>query len=172
MQIMRPMQAVTMLLVAAALTSCGSANTPEPTQDVNVIHTSVAGTMVSQLYDQQTQTAQAVPPSPAASPTALDTSTPLPTFLATALNTPIIINTPAGAVFPTNPVGGGPRDRRRHRVATIQILFQKQHPVMVHNFPREKTLPRAGHSRTQEPAPGSTVFPLVFKMGIAWEARI
>ena len=107
MQIMRPMQAVTMLLVAAALTSCGSANTPEPTQDVNVIHTSVAGTMVSQLYDQQTQTAQAVPPSPAASPTALDTSTPLPTFLATALNTPIIINTPAGAVFPTNPVGGG-----------------------------------------------------------------
>ena len=107
MQLMKPIRVVTLLLVVAALTSCSGGKAPEPTQDVNAVYTSVASTMVAQLIDQQTQTAQAVPPTVLASPTAFDTSTPLPTFPATALGTPIIINTPTGAVFPTNSTGGG-----------------------------------------------------------------
>lgn len=107
MQLMKPMQAMIILFLAAALTSCGSGNTPEPTQDVNAVYTSVAGTMVGQLYAQQTETAQAIPPTIAASPTAMDTPTSLPSLLTTATVTPVILNTPAGIVFPTASAGGG-----------------------------------------------------------------
>jgi hypothetical protein len=107
MQHMKSIWLATVLLVGAALTSCGTANAPEPTQDVNALYTSAAGTTVAQLTDQQTQTAQAIPPTSVASPTALDTFTPPPTFPVTPLGTPLIINTPGGAVLPTTSTRGG-----------------------------------------------------------------
>ena len=64
MQITKSFGVATVLVLAAALTSCNIGKAPEPTQDVNAIYTSAAGTMVAQLNDQQTQTAQAIPPLP------------------------------------------------------------------------------------------------------------
>lgn len=96
-----------MFLLAAALTACSAAKAPEPTLDSNAIYTSVAGTMIAQLNDHQTQTAQAVPASPQASPTAFDTFTPLPTFPVTPLLTPLTLNTPGGALSPTPSFAGG-----------------------------------------------------------------
>ena len=107
MQLMKLMWAVIALLLVAALTACSAGQTPEPTQDVNAVYTSVAGTMIAQLNDQQTQTAQAVPPTALASPTPQDTSTPLPILPTTPLETPITINTPAGAAAPTFSTGPG-----------------------------------------------------------------
>jgi hypothetical protein len=98
---------VTVLLLAAALTSCGAGSTPGPTQDANLIYTSVAGTMVAQLNVQQTETAQALPPSPLPSPTAMDTFTPQPTLPALPSVTPFTINTPVSAVQPTTFNAGG-----------------------------------------------------------------
>lgn len=43
----------TVLVLAAALTSCNIGKAPEATQDVNAIFTSAAGTMIAQLNDQQ-----------------------------------------------------------------------------------------------------------------------
>ncbi len=51
-----------------------------PTPDVNAVYTAAAETMIAQFSAQQTQTAQAMPPSPLPSPTALPSFTPLPTF--------------------------------------------------------------------------------------------
>ncbi|MFZ1041223.1 MAG: NBR1-Ig-like domain-containing protein [Anaerolineales bacterium] len=65
--------------LAFGLTSCNIGKAPEPTTDVSSVYTSVAGTMISQLNGQLTQTAQAVPPAALASPTELSTLAPLPT---------------------------------------------------------------------------------------------
>jgi hypothetical protein len=107
MQFIKLMRVATGLVFAAAFTSCNIGSTPEPVQDVNAIYTSVAGTMVAQFNDQQTQTAQAVPPLPAASPTALDTFTPLPTNPVTPSETPFSINTPSGLILPATSIVGG-----------------------------------------------------------------
>jgi hypothetical protein len=107
MQHIKLIWVVIVVMVAAALTSCSGGQAPEPTQDANAVYTSVAGTMVSQFNDQQTQTAQAVPPSPQPSPTPFDTFTPLPTYPVTPLVTPIITDTPVIAVLPTSIAGGG-----------------------------------------------------------------
>lgn len=117
MQLTKLIWVLTVVLLAAALTSCNIGKAPEPTQDVNAIFTSAAGTMIAQLNDQQTQTAQAVPPTSNASPTPFDTITPLPTLgsLAgvTPFGTPFTISTPGGAVTPlavqptTAPAGSG-----------------------------------------------------------------
>ncbi len=96
------------LLLAIALTACGAGSTTEPTQNADVIYTSVAGTMVAQLNDQQTQTAQAIPPSSLPSPTTADTFTPLPTVPAAPSVTPFTINTPGSVVQPTIFTGGTP----------------------------------------------------------------
>jgi hypothetical protein len=96
---------VTALLLTAALTSC-SGTAPEPTQDVNAVYTSVAGTMVAQFNDQQTQTAQAVPPSPSASPTELATIISPPTIAVVPSQTPFLINTPSISVLPAATTGG------------------------------------------------------------------
>ena len=113
MQFIKLIRVATALLFAAALTSCNIGSTPEPVQDVNAIYTSVAGTMVSQFTDQQTQTAQAVPPSPAASLTALDTFTPLPTNPITPSETPLSFNTPVAPILTAIPsVGGTPGSMR------------------------------------------------------------
>ncbi|HTP00336.1 MAG TPA: NBR1-Ig-like domain-containing protein [Anaerolineales bacterium] len=82
------------ILLAAVLTSCNIGKAPEPTVDANAIYTSAAETMVADLGSQQTQTAQAVPPTAQASPTALATITPLATF---AVGTGVIpFGTPLG----------------------------------------------------------------------------
>ena len=94
----------TVLVLAAALTSCNIGKAPEATQDVNAIFTSAAGTMIAQLNDQQTQTAQAAPPTAITSPTPFDTITPLPTVAgitgATPFFTPFTLNTPGSALTP------------------------------------------------------------------------
>ena len=68
-------------VLAVGLTACNIGKAPEPTTDVSGVYTSVAGTMISQLNDQLTQTAQAVPSTALASPTELSTLAPLPTVL-------------------------------------------------------------------------------------------
>jgi hypothetical protein len=60
--------------LAAILAGCNLGKSPAPTVDANALYTAAAATLISQLNDQQTQTAQV------ASPTALATFTPLPTF--------------------------------------------------------------------------------------------
>ncbi len=113
MQITKSFGVATVLVLAAALTSCNIGKAPEPTQDVNAIYTSAAGTMVAQLNDQQTQTAQAIPPTNAASPTPFDTITPLPTLNlagATPFGTAFVLNTPGGLLTPlasAAPTGNG-----------------------------------------------------------------
>ena len=64
--------------LAMALTSCNIGRAAEPTADVNAIYTSAASTMVAALNRQQTQTAQALPPT--ATQTPLASPTPLSTF--------------------------------------------------------------------------------------------
>jgi hypothetical protein len=97
------------LLLALGLTSCNAGRTTlPPTTDVNSVYTSVASTMIAQMNDQLTQTAQAVPPSALASPTELATLPPLPTVAVESTLTPfgtpatVTIFTPVGTV----PVGG------------------------------------------------------------------
>jgi hypothetical protein len=101
----------TVLLLATALTSCNIGKAPEPTQDVNAIFTSAAGTMIAQLNDQQTQTAQAVPPTALVSPTPFDTMTPLPTIaglaIGTPFGTPFVLNTPGGIAVTVAPTSSG-----------------------------------------------------------------
>ena len=92
--------AVVVILMAAALTACGSGSTPVPTTDVGAIFTFAASTMNAQLNDQGTQTAQA------ASPTPLVTFTPLPTFPVIPLSTPFSVSTASGAALPTTSTGG------------------------------------------------------------------
>jgi hypothetical protein len=103
---MKLMWVVVLLLLAVVLTSCGVA-APQPALDANAIYTSVAGTMIAQLNVHQTQTAQALPPTPFSSPTPLDTFTPQPTLPVIPTVTPFTINTPAGIVLPTLSTGNG-----------------------------------------------------------------
>lgn len=98
MQFRKFVWAVALILLATGLTACNIGKAPEPTQDVNAIYTSAAGTMIAQLNDQQTQTAQAIPPTPLSSPTALPSITSAPTFPVSG-GTPFTFNTP-GAFTP------------------------------------------------------------------------
>lgn len=94
----------TALLLATVLVSCNIGKAPEPTADVNAIYTSAAGTLIAQVNDQQTQTAQAVSPTPLVSPTALATFTPLPTFPvgtgSVPFGTPFTLGTPGAGLTP------------------------------------------------------------------------
>ncbi len=104
MQLKKPAWAAMVLVMAASLASCNIGVPAPPSQDVSAIYTTAAGTMIAQLNVQQTQTAQAVPPTPLASPTALATFTPLPTFPLgpgiTPFGTPLVLNTPLGGLTP------------------------------------------------------------------------
>jgi hypothetical protein len=93
---------------AMALTGCNLGKSPEPTADVNAIYTAAAETLVSQLNDQLTQTAQAVPPTAAESPTPLPSFTPLSTFPVLAGLTPFTIGTPGVGVTPQSSPLPGP----------------------------------------------------------------
>ncbi len=88
------------LLLATALSACNLARASQPTPDVNALYTAAAGTLVAQFNDQQTQTAAAVPPTSAATPTALATFAPLPTL-------PVGL-TPLGTFTFTTPGAGLP----------------------------------------------------------------
>jgi hypothetical protein len=78
---------------------------------VNALYTEAASTLVSQLNDQQTQTAQAASPTPEMSPTPLASFTPLPTFpvlgALTPFGTPFTLGTPGGGVTAL-PTSAGP----------------------------------------------------------------
>jgi hypothetical protein len=75
---------ILLTLVAGALmmaiTACNIGKSPEPTADVNALYTAAAETLIAQFGEQQTQTAQAAPPTLAASPIPLASPTQLPTF--------------------------------------------------------------------------------------------
>jgi len=111
MQLKKLTWAAVVILLTAALSSCNIGKSPEPTADVNAIFTSAAGTMISQLNDQQTQTAAAVSPTPIISPTAFATSTLIPTFslgstpiggTSFIFSTPGLGVTPLATTAPTN----------------------------------------------------------------------
>ncbi len=111
MQIKKTSWLILVILMITSLTSCNIGKSPAPTPDVNAIFTSAAQTMVSQLNDQQTQTAQAVPTD---TPTGLATFTSLPTIPAGVTpfsvgGTPFVFNTPTpGGIltpFATRPGG-------------------------------------------------------------------
>jgi len=80
MQLKRLVWATTAVLLAVVLTSCNIGKSPEPTVDANAVYTAAAQTMVAGLSDEQTQTAQAIPPTAQSSPTPLASFTPLATF--------------------------------------------------------------------------------------------
>jgi hypothetical protein len=61
------------VLIAVALTSCGTGATPSPTIDANAIYTSAAQTLAAGMSAGMTQTAQAVTPTSAVSATPLGT---------------------------------------------------------------------------------------------------
>ena len=97
----------TAILLALGLASCNINKAPEPTTDANAVYTSVASTMIAQLNDQLTQTAQAMPATALASPTELSTLAPLPTISVESTLTPA--STSASGSIPTltvlTPVG-------------------------------------------------------------------
>ncbi len=82
----------TAILLALGLASCNINKAPEPTADANAVYTSVASTMIAQLNDQLTQTAQAVPATALTSPTELSTLAPLPTISVESTLTPANTN--------------------------------------------------------------------------------
>lgn len=109
MQFKKLFWVMAVLFLTAALSSCNIGVAAPPTPDVNAIYTAAAGTMIAQFGDQQTQTAQAIPPTSADTPTALAPFTPLPTFpIAPAGGTTFVFNTPsaAGTPLPTLSTGG------------------------------------------------------------------
>lgn len=81
-------QVIVPIAFGLALAACNLGKSPEPTADVGALYTAAAGTLVAQFGDQQTQTAQAVSPTPQASPTPLASLTALPTFPALSGLTP------------------------------------------------------------------------------------
>ncbi|MCL5611896.1 MAG: NBR1-Ig-like domain-containing protein [Chloroflexi bacterium] len=95
-----------LVLLAASLVSCNIGKAPGPTQDVNAIVTSAAGTALAQIGDQMTQTAQALPPMPTDTPTSAPLS--LPTLPLSPGATPFgvvgtqfVFNTPGAGALPT-----------------------------------------------------------------------
>ncbi len=94
------------LLSAVGLASCNIRKAAEPTPDVSVVYTSVASTMIAQLNDQLTQTAQAVPSIALASPTEMSTLAPLPTISFESTNTPVSVNGSVAPLIVLTPVSG------------------------------------------------------------------
>jgi hypothetical protein len=97
------------LVVAIAgvliLSACNIGRSAEPTPDVNALYTAAAETLIAQFNEQQTQTAQAVTPTPQASPTPLASPSPLPTFALPGL-TPLGTLAPGLTPLPTTAAGG------------------------------------------------------------------
>lgn len=102
MQSKKLFSSAAIILLTASLASCNIGKSEGPTQDVSSIFTEAAGTMLSQLNDQMTQTAQAAAALPSDTPTAEASFTPLPTFPIAGITpfgtsgTPFAFNTPIG----------------------------------------------------------------------------
>lgn len=96
-------------VAATALTACNIGATPAPTVDVNAIYTSAAETLIADFSSQQTQTAQAMPPTAMPTNTPLATFTLLPTFPPAANTTPLGVGTLPAAGTPgvVNTPGAG-----------------------------------------------------------------
>jgi hypothetical protein len=89
------------------LAACNLGKSPEPTPDVNALYTQAAGTLIGQMNEGLTQTAQAAPPTEQASPTPLASFTPLPTFPVgglTPIGTPLALGTAGIPLLPTSGV--------------------------------------------------------------------
>ncbi len=102
------------VFMVAALTSCGTGTTPAPTIDANAIYTAAAQTLAAGIGAGETQTAQAVTPTGAASPTPLATfsiatgSSPFGTPLAGGTPFNFIVTPPAGTTpLPAGTQAGG-----------------------------------------------------------------
>jgi hypothetical protein len=112
MLLRRPVRAITWVAVAATLAACNLGKAAAPTADVNALYTAAAATLVAQLNDQQTQTAQAVSPTPLTSPTPLASFTPLPTFPVgaglTPFVTPFMFGTPGTPGTGVTPLASSP----------------------------------------------------------------
>jgi len=90
-------------LAAVLISSCNIGATPAPTQDVGAIQTQAFGIVLTQVADQQTQTAAAIPPTPLPTFTALPTNTlvPIPTSdLLGGSATPFAFNTQQPGLTP------------------------------------------------------------------------
>ncbi|HUI88903.1 MAG TPA: NBR1-Ig-like domain-containing protein [Anaerolineales bacterium] len=115
MQIKKLLELAVAALLAGSLASCNIGKAPAPTTDVNAVYTSVASTMIADLNDQLTQTAQAIPPTALASPTELPTLPPLPSVVVESTLTPInpantsvAIGSSASPILALSPAGGTP----------------------------------------------------------------
>lgn len=90
------------LLLAVVLSSCNMGATPPPTEDAGAIQTQAFSVVITQVALEQTQTAQAIPP------TALPTNTPqatatlglIPTVSIFGTNTPFAFNTQQPGLTP------------------------------------------------------------------------
>ncbi len=91
------------LLISLGLSACNLGATPPPTEDPGAIQTQAFEIVLTQSALQQEQTAQAIPPTPLPTNTAVATNTlaPLPTSaLFGATNTPFAINTQQPGITP------------------------------------------------------------------------
>jgi hypothetical protein len=95
------------ILSAILLSACNAA-TPPPTQDVGAIQTQALQTVLAQFGQQQTQTAAAIPPTPAPTLTPLATATlgPIPTISSGDV-TSTAITPGVGTQFPFNTPAAG-----------------------------------------------------------------
>lgn len=95
-------------LTAVLLSSCNLGATPPPTQDTGAIQTQAFGQVLTQVAEQATQTAAAVPPTPFPTNTVAPTNTlpAIPTSSAFGIptNTPFTFNTQQPGLTPQ--VGG------------------------------------------------------------------
>jgi hypothetical protein len=111
MQLKKYVWAITAIFMAGVLASCNIGKAAEPTPDVNAIYTSAAQTMIAALNAQQTQTAQAITPTPRSTATSQASSTPVATFAISTgsvpFGTPLIFGTPGTALAPISTPAAG-----------------------------------------------------------------
>ncbi len=89
------------MLLAVVLSSCNIGATPAPTEDAGAIQTQAFSVVVTQVALEQTQTAQAIPPTAPPTNTSLPTATQgsIPTA-AFSTNTPFAFNTQQPGLTP------------------------------------------------------------------------
>jgi hypothetical protein len=92
------------IVLATTLGACNLGKSPQPTPDVKALYTAAANTLISEMYQQQTQTAEAATPTPPTSPTPLASFTALPTFpifgALTPFGTAFTLGTPGAGITP------------------------------------------------------------------------
>jgi hypothetical protein len=91
-------------LIAVLISSCNFGATPPPTQDTGAIQTQAFGQVLTQVAEQATQTAAAVPPTPMPTNTAAPTNTlpaiPSSSAFGIPTNTPFTFNTQQPGLTP------------------------------------------------------------------------